>query len=59
MKILHRIRLAISRAGRSAGPAVSGGGAGTQLGFGQIEAVEHEEFPPEEFAADENGDDES
>lgn len=59
MKILHRIRLAIARAGRSAGPAVSGGGAGTQIGLGQIEAVEQEEFPPEELAADENGESES
>jgi hypothetical protein len=59
MKILHRIRLAIARAGGSAGPAVSGGGAGTQMGLGQVEAVEHQEFPPEEFAADENGENES
>lgn len=59
MKILHRIRLAIARAGRSAGPAVSGGGAGTQIGLGQVEAVEQEEFPPEEFAAGENGESES
>jgi hypothetical protein len=29
------------------------------MGLGQIEAVEHEEFPPEEFAADENGESES
>ena len=59
MKILHRIRLAIARVGRSAGPAVSGGGAGTQMGLGQIEAVEQQEFPPEEFAADEGGESES
>ena len=59
MKILHRIRLAIARAGRSTGPALSGGGAGTQMGLGQIEAVEREEFPPEEPAADENGESES
>ena len=54
MKILHRMRLAFARAGRSTGPAVTGGAAGTQMGLGQIEAVEHEEFPPEEFAAEEN-----
>jgi hypothetical protein len=29
------------------------------MGFGQIEAAEHEEFPPEEFHADENGESES
>jgi hypothetical protein len=29
------------------------------LGLGQIEAVEHEEFPPEEFATDEDGESES
>ena len=29
------------------------------MGLGQIEAVEQEEFPPEEFAADENGEGES
>jgi hypothetical protein len=59
VKILHRIRLAIARAGRYAGPAVSGGAAGTQMGLGQIEDVEQEEFPPKEFAADENGESES
>jgi hypothetical protein len=59
VKILHRIRLAIARAGRSSVPPVSGGAAGTQMGFGQIEAAEHEEFPPEEFHADENGESES
>jgi hypothetical protein len=29
------------------------------MGLGQIEAVEHEEFPPEELATDENGERES
>ncbi len=29
------------------------------MGLGQIEAIEHEEFPPEELAADENGESES
>jgi hypothetical protein len=29
------------------------------MGLGQIEAVEHEEFPPEELAANENGESES
>jgi len=59
VKILHRIKLAIARAGRSAGPAVTGGAAGTQMGVGQIESVEHEEFAPEEFASDENRESES
>jgi hypothetical protein len=59
VRILHRIRLAIARAGRSAGPAVTGGTTGTQMGLGQVEAVEHEEFLPEEFAAEENGERES
>ena len=59
MKILHRIRRAIARAGRSPGPPVAGGAAGVQLGFEQIEDAEHEEFPPEEFPAEENGESES
>jgi hypothetical protein len=59
VKILHRIRLAIARVGRSAGPSLSGGGAGTKVGLGRIEAVERQEFPPEEFAADEDGESES
>jgi hypothetical protein len=29
------------------------------MGLGQVDAVEHEEFPPEEFAAEENGERES
>jgi hypothetical protein len=53
VKILHRIRRAIERVGSSSGPAISGGSTGATLGLGQIEAVEREEFPPEEFPADE------
>ena len=59
MNILQRIKRAIARAGSSAGPAVSGGAAGTQMGFEQIQAAEREEFPPEELHAAENGESES
>jgi hypothetical protein len=59
VRILQRIKHAITRAGSSAGPALSGGAASTQMGFEQIEAAEHEEFPPEELRAEENGESES
>jgi len=52
VKILHRIREAIASFGSSRGPAASGGTTGSRIGLGQIEAVEREEFPPEEFAAE-------
>ena len=53
MNIFDRIKRAIARSGSSAGPAVSGGAAGPAMGLGQVGAVEREEFPPEEFPADE------
>ena len=59
MKILHRVKLALARVGGSAGPPLSGGAAGTQIGLGQIEAAEQQEFPPEEFAPEQNGESES
>lgn len=52
MKIFGRIKQAISGSGGSAGPAVSGGSAGVPLGIDALEASEHEEFPPEEDATD-------
>lgn len=51
--ILNRIKRAIARSGSTAGPAVGGGAAAPAMGFGHLEAVEREEFPPEEFPADE------
>ena len=59
MGILHRIKQAIARSGSTTGPAISGGAAGPSMGVGPIEALEREEFPPEEFAADENEESES
>lgn len=53
VNILNRIKRAVARSGGSAGPAISGGAAGATMGLGQVEAVEREEFPPEELAADE------
>ena len=45
----------IRRAFRSRGSSdqAAAGTMGSQLGLGQIEAVESQEFPPEEFASDE------
>jgi len=44
----------IRRAFRSDGSSDQAAGAtGTQLDLGQIGALEREEFPPEEFASDE------
>ncbi len=55
MSILHRIRQTIARLGGSSAPAIGGGTAGASVDLGQIDALERQEFPPEEFVA---GDDE-
>jgi hypothetical protein len=52
VKFLQRIRRAITRSGRSS-DQIAGGTVGTEVGLGQIEAAERKEFPPEEFASDE------
>jgi hypothetical protein len=59
--ILDRIRRAIAGSGRSSDQVIPGGAgtAGTDVGLGQIQAVERQEFPPEEFAQRENEDSES
>jgi hypothetical protein len=48
VNIFRRISRAISRIGDSPGPVVSGGATATQVDLGQVEAVEEQEFPPEE-----------
>jgi len=52
VKFLQRIRRAITRSGRSS-DQIAGGTVGTEVGLGQIEAAERKEFPPEEFASNE------
>jgi len=49
------------RSGRSSDQVIPGGAgtAGTEVGLGQIQAVERQEFPPEEFASGENEESES
>jgi hypothetical protein len=59
MKILDRIRRAFAGSDRSSGQGLAGGTVGAQIGLGQIEAAEREEFPPEEFTAPENQESES
>jgi hypothetical protein len=59
MSILHRIKQAIARLGGSSAPAIGGGTAGASVDLGQIQALEREEFPPEEFAAGEDEESES
>jgi hypothetical protein len=59
MSFLQRLKQAITRSGSTTGPAISGGPGGAGLGVGPIEAIEREEFPPEEFASDENEESES
>ena len=56
MKILERIKAAIAGSGGSSDQVIPGGAgtAGTQIGLGQIQAVERREFPPEEYASGEN-----
>lgn len=49
--MMDRIKRAF-RTGRSSSQ-IAGETVGTQLGLGQIEAVESQEFPPEESASDE------
>jgi hypothetical protein len=51
MTIMDRIRRAFRTGGSS--DQVAGATVGTQVGLGQIEAAERQEFPPEEFASDE------
>jgi hypothetical protein len=52
VKILHRIRRVFAGEGRSSSQ-IAGGTVGAQVGLGQIDAAERQEFPPEEFASDE------
>jgi hypothetical protein len=51
VKILHRIRRVFAGEGRSSSQIT--GTVGVQVGLGQIEAAERQEFPPEEFASNE------
>ena len=61
VKILDTIKRAIAGSGRSSDQVIPGGAgtAGTEVGLGQIQAVERQEFPPEEFASGENEESES
>jgi hypothetical protein len=53
VKILERIKRALGHPDGPPEQGIAGPTAGTQVGLGQIEAVERDEFPPEELAADE------
>jgi len=52
VKLLQRIRRAITGSDRST-EEVAGRPVGTEIGFGEVEAAERQEFPPEEFTAGE------
>jgi hypothetical protein len=56
MSILDRIKRALAGSGRSSDQAIPGGAGtmGAEIGLGQIQDVERQEFPPEEFAPGEN-----
>jgi hypothetical protein len=61
MAFLDRIKRAIAGSGRSSDQVIPGGAGttSTDVGIGQIQAVERQEFPPEEFASGENEESES
>jgi len=61
VKILDRIKRAIAGSGRSSDQVIPGGAGATgkEVGLGQIQALERQQFPPEEFAPGENEESES
>jgi hypothetical protein len=59
VKILDRIRRAFAGSDRLSDQGIAGGTAGTQIGLGQVEAAERQEFPREEFTAPDNEESES
>jgi hypothetical protein len=48
VKIFQRVGRAISRLSRSTAPVPGGGATATAADLQQVEAVEQQEFPPEE-----------
>jgi hypothetical protein len=61
MSIFQRIGRAVARLNRALGSAEgtgAGAGPGVNPALRHVEAAEHQEFPPEEFAGDDREDSE-